>query len=680
MGVRKNVPSQGRKWVRRAGMLAGGALVIAACIWARQHWSPSASAQQPPKNAGGKSAIKQASAETPAAKAVPKDVAVVNGQVITRDQLATECLRRAGPEVLESLIHKHLIADYCTRQKITVSDEEVRAEIERIAQRFRVGVSQWLKMQEQERGVNAAQYANDIIWPTLALRKAAKGAMDVTPEELKAAHETQFGPAVEARMIVLDDAKQAAMIHQRVTAQPEEFSAMARQHSKDPSSASVDGRILPIRMHLGDPEIERVAFSLQPGEISDVISVGNQFVILRCEGHTASRIDEFPLEGDVKDRLIQAVREKKEPHIAGQIFEKLSEASRIKRVLGHPDDEQRFPGVAAIVNNRTVTIKDLGEETIRRQGKEVLESVIGRVILEQNCQKYNVKVTQGDMNAEVARAAQAMDIVDADGNPLIEEWLKTVEAEQGLKPDRYMDDIVWPTVALKKFVLTVVGTITVTEADLEQGFDANYGPRAECLAIVLNNQRTATEVWEMARERPNEVYFGQLARKYSVESQSSSLLGEIPPIQKHGGKPLLEKEAFALKPGEISGVIQVADKFVILYCRGFTRQEATKFEEVRDRIHNDLYEKKLRIEMAKAYERMMDAARYDNFLSNEHHAPKTAQGTGTKPGAGPTAPPATGSPPTSASSTPETARKHTPATAPKPAPQPAKKPGTPAKG
>ena len=65
---------------------------------------------------------------------------------------------------------------------------------------------------------------------------------------------------------------------------------------------------------------------------------------------------------------------------------------------------------------------------------------------------------------------------------------------------------------------------------------------------MLNNQRTATEVWEMARERPNEVYFGQLARKYSVESQSSTLNGEIPPIQKHGGKPLLEKEAFAMKP------------------------------------------------------------------------------------------------------------------------------------
>ena len=37
------------------------------------------------------------------------------------------------------------------------------------------------------------------------------------------------------------------------------------------------------RMHLGDPNLERIAFGLQEGEISEVMAVNNQFAILKCE-------------------------------------------------------------------------------------------------------------------------------------------------------------------------------------------------------------------------------------------------------------------------------------------------------------------------------------------------------------------------------------------------------------
>ena len=39
----------------------------------------------------------------------PKVVAVVNGQTITRDKLAQECLKRYGTIVLDNLLNKHLI-------------------------------------------------------------------------------------------------------------------------------------------------------------------------------------------------------------------------------------------------------------------------------------------------------------------------------------------------------------------------------------------------------------------------------------------------------------------------------------------------------------------------------------------------------------------------------------------
>ncbi|MBI1900316.1 MAG: peptidylprolyl isomerase [Planctomycetia bacterium] len=615
------------RW-RGIGIVAAGLAVIAAALVIRYlQGDTSAQAQGP-----GKEGVQQTSANAPAgaAKAALKDVAVVNGQAITREQLAFECVRRFGTEVLDSLIHKYLIVDYCKRQGIEVTEQEVQAEIERLAARFKIPVDQWLKMLHEERGINPQQYADDIIWPTLALRKAAKGAMEVTPEELQAAYETQFGPAVEARIIVCDAEEDAQVVLRAALENPDDFGKLARRYSKDPGSAALDGRTMPIRKHLGDPEIEKAAFGLKQGEVSPIIKAGDQFVVLKCESHVKSRMEEVPLNGQVMQRLAQQVREKKEPHVAGKIFDELDKKAKIVRVLGSQENEARYPGVAAFVNARTVTLKELGEECIRRHGGEVLDATIARMILEQHCQKHSVKVTQRDMNDEVNRAAEAMGVVK-NNQPDIKRWLEFVQEEQGLSADRYLDDVVWPTVALKKFVLTSLGDVPVSDEDLQKGFEATHGPKAECLAIVLNNARTAQEVWEKVRAKPNEVYFGQLAKQYSVEAQSSTLMGEVPPIQKHGGRPLLEREAFALKPGEISGIIQVDDKFIILYLRGFTKPANVRFEEVRDEIYKDLYEKKLRVEMAKAYDDMMSQARYDNFLSNEHHAPK-AQGSAARQG------------------------------------------------
>ena len=153
-------------------------------------------------------------------------------------------------------------------------------------------------------------------------------------------------------------------------------------------------------------------------------------------------------------------------------------------------------------------------------------------------------------------------------------------------------DAVWPSVALKKLV---GDRVDVTDVDLKKGFEANFGPRVRCRAIVLNSQRKAQEVWEKARDNSTVENFGALAEAYSIEAGSRALKGEVPPIQKHGGQPLLEKEAFALEEGELSGIIQTAgDNFVILLCEGRTKPVQVDFEEVREQLHEELYEKKLR--------------------------------------------------------------------------------------
>jgi len=169
--------------------------------------------------------------------------------------------------------------------------------------------------------------------------------------------------------------------------------------------------------------------------------------------------------------------------------------------------------------------------------------------------------------------------------------------------------------------------VLVTEEDLRKGFEANYGAKVQCRAIVCNNSRHAQRVWELARKHPDVEYFGTLAERYSSDSTSAATQGQMPPIKRYGGQPALEAEAFALKKGEISGIIQVDDKFVVLYCEGQTKAIDVNLATVRDMLYEDIFEKKMRMAMSDCFEDLQTRATVDNFLvGTTRKPPKSAPG------------------------------------------------------
>lgn len=610
-------------WKRRLSLLGGSLAVLAVCLvvrfgWGGKHASAEGTkSKTSEKSKAGKKKSKAAEADTEEeARVLQLDVvALVNGESVTRQDLAKACLRQYGEEVLESVVNKELITHHCRQQNIGVSREEVQAEIDRMAERFGLPTDQWLKMLKDERGINATQYAKDLIWPTIALRKLAAEKLDVSEEDLQAAYETQFGPAVQVRLIACDKEQKAEQVRALARKNPEDFGNLAKQHSVDVGSASAGGFIQPIRKHLGDNTLEKVAFSLQPGEISEIFKVGNQYLIVKCEQRIPAT--KTPL-AKVKKELEEAVRDKKLRLEASDLLESLHKKSHVEFIFGNPAKSKQNAGVAAIVESKTITVRELAEECLVRHGNEVLEGVIQHRLLEQACQEQKISITREDLDEEIRVSAVAMGKVTDKDEPDVDAWLQAVIEDEGMTIDVYEHDVVWPTAALKKLV---GDSVEVTKEDMQRGYEANFGPRVRCRAIVMNQLRRAQEVWELARKKRTVEAFGDLAEKYSIEVGTQKLRGEIPPIQKHSGQPLLEKEAFALKAGEISGVVQVDDKFVILYCEGYTKPTAVKFEEVRDDIYHDLYEKKSQIAMTQKLNELQDSSQVDNYLTGTTHAP-----------------------------------------------------------
>ena len=137
--------------------------------------------------------------------------------------------------------------------------------------------------------------------------------------------------------------------------------------------------------------------------------------------------------------------------------------------------------------------------------------------------------------------------------------------------------------------------VKITDEDIQKSFEANFGESVQCLGIVLNEERRAREVWQKARSMPSaenrslEDVFGELAAEYSVEPDGKQMRGRIAPIVRNGGYPQLEDEAFSLKPGELSQVIQVdASTYVILYCQEIIPARDVTLDDVKDQIVSQL--------------------------------------------------------------------------------------------
>jgi len=620
----KDVSSRNSGLKERLGMVYSSTSMgmILACFAIGHQCSPDSAKAGQLQSVPGQ-AVKSKPTDSPNQEPKLKIVATVNGQDITRDQLARECLRHYGKKVLERVLNKLLIAEECATRNVTVTKAEVDAEIQQMAGRFNLPVSQWLKMLKKERGIDPKQYANDIIWPTIALRKLAGNRLKVTDEELQQLYEMRFGPAVQARLISCKSLEKAMRLQKAALNDPDNFGNLAKRESEDYVSASANGLIEPIRMHGSYREIEQVAFNMRDGDVSDVINVANQYVFLKREKLIAAQKADFE---KVKPRLREMIRDKKLRKVSHEVFRDLQDEAEVVNVMNDPEKSSKMPGIAALVNNRPITFDQLSESCIERHGKEVLAGTINRVLLEQACEKQNVHVTEEEIDKEIEQAASIAMKPKADGSPEVEGWLNKITEKQGISVDVYRRDSVWPSIAMKKLV---VGTVRVAEEDLKCGFEANYGPRVRCRAIVLDNLRRAQKVWEMARSNPTVEYFGELAEQYSIEPSSKALKGEVAPIRRHGGQPTLEKEAFSLKPGELSGIVQAGGNFIILLCESWTKPVNVKMSEVRDIIREDVYEKKLRIAVQDHFQRLSDGATIDNYLSGTSKSPANSRKSNT---------------------------------------------------
>ncbi|MBR4105207.1 MAG: SurA N-terminal domain-containing protein, partial [Thermoguttaceae bacterium] len=172
----------------------------------------------------------------------PEIVADVNGVQITLDELRAESLRAHGEEVLSRILNRALVLAECKRQGVAITRSDVDAEIDRMAKSFRLDRRQYLDVVQKDSSMSYQEYAEEVVWPRLALQVLVADKIKLSDEELEAAYLKSYGPSVGLQMIVCETKEKADDVRARVLADPKSFGTVAKDESLDVVTASNKGR------------------------------------------------------------------------------------------------------------------------------------------------------------------------------------------------------------------------------------------------------------------------------------------------------------------------------------------------------------------------------------------------------------------------------------------------------
>jgi parvulin-like peptidyl-prolyl isomerase len=283
----------------------------------------------------------------------------------------------------------------------------------------------------------------------------------------------------------------------------------------------------------------------------------------------------------------------------------------------------------ALVNGEIITRQQLADECVARKGAEILETLIARRLIEQAMRGSNLEITADEINAEIDSIAWTTAKADR------EKWLRILEKERGISPAMYVRDIVYPALALKKLAAK---RVQVTEKDIKEAFEANFGERLRCRMIMVENVRTANEVWSELQKNPDG--FERIAKVRSTDNGSKANGGLLPePIARYANPREVSKAVFAqlvdgnagdkdskgnpIKPkdGAVTGPIQLHEAAWLIIKREelLPAKSGAKINDpnIQTILKEQMYEVKLNEAVASLFEDLMRVSKIDNKLTGQ---------------------------------------------------------------
>lgn len=177
-----------------------------------------------------------------------------------------EALRQVRRQVLDWMIDQLLIEQAARRLSITISEEQVETELQKAKGDDAEHFARWLK----ENGLTGETFRAKLRSELLgaAMRDAVTAYIPSKMEQIRLRH-ILVGSEAEARQVL------------RQIRSNEDFARLAKEHSLDMGTRDNGGDLGYYPRGILSPEIEKVAFNLVIGQISDVIQTAFGYHIIQ---------------------------------------------------------------------------------------------------------------------------------------------------------------------------------------------------------------------------------------------------------------------------------------------------------------------------------------------------------------------------------------------------------------
>lgn len=228
-------------------------------------------------------------------------VATVNGKPITKDTLYVKLLMAAPKTVnavLMQIINRILIFDEADKRKIEITDKEFKEHTEGLGIREEVSVAQ-----------------EEIIKAILLLEKMIikEKGIKVKKDEIEKYFKDNKEKFIESEQvnishILVGTEEEANDILIALNAGAD-FAIMAKAKSMDPASKDRGGEVGFFSRGMLIPDIEKIAFNLKVGEISEPLKTLRGYSIIKLDERKEAK--ELKLDREMKERIKKLIIQEK---------------------------------------------------------------------------------------------------------------------------------------------------------------------------------------------------------------------------------------------------------------------------------------------------------------------------------------------------------------------------------
>ena len=319
-------------------------------------------------------------------------------------------------------------------------------------------------------------------------------------------------------------------------------------------------------------------------------------------------------------------------------------------LAGCKQQHQPSPDVWAVVNGQEIRRDDVDKyyrTQVSPEGQEpsqeeslsmklnVLDELVNNEILLERAKKLNLEASDGEVEDKFTEMK----------SPYTEEEFQRQMKARGVSVDDLKRDLRRQLSIQKLLNREVVAKISITDQDVTDFYNANKTqfnvaePQYRIAQIVVTprkepqirnrknddatNEAEAQRKMKMLVDRLNSgADFSQLAMDYSEDKNTTTTggdLGYVPESALNQSDPMLKKMVVGMKPGQVSPVLSLKDKFVILkmVTRESPGQRSINDPQVQQTIRDTLRNRKEQLLRAAYLAIARDDARVRNYLAEQ---------------------------------------------------------------